>query len=120
MDKKESRTLRLHFYDFKHLPIQEPLRLFNNLNRLTLTRMKNVYLSLFALMLVASSFAQSSFGPVDSGTLTYVGKTIPLRDMPTMEVTDSDELCDSEGVVESLINMIVMIDSSASSPITSS
>ena len=92
MDKKESRTLRLHFYDFKHLPIQEPLRLFNNLNRLTLTRMKNVYLSLFALMLVASSFAQSSFGPVDSGTLTYVGKTIPLRDMPTMEVTDSDEL----------------------------
>ena len=87
MDKKESRTLRLHFYDFKHLPIQEPLRLFNNLNRLTLTRMKNVYLSLFALMLVASSFAQSSFGPVDSGTLTYVGKTIPLRDMPTMAVT---------------------------------
>ena len=54
--------------------------------------MKKLYFLAVLLLGAMASNAQSSFGPVETGTLTYVGQTIPLRDFPTMEETTSDEL----------------------------
>lgn len=54
--------------------------------------MKKLYFLAVLLLCAMVSNAQSSFGPVETGTLTYIGQTIPLRDFPTMEVTTSDEL----------------------------
>lgn len=53
-------------------------------------QLKNLFVA-FTLIMCGSLFAQETFPPTEIITGTYKGKTIPLRDFPTMEAGDFDD-----------------------------